>query len=226
MVVYMSYNVVGRNDLAGLGQLLVKFKPDYIFMQEVMATKERIEANLGRHYKCQVNTDPENPDQPGTAVAWRVGIKVEVVPVVTCRIQKLRSEHGVFLNLYPHTGTKGEAARRVLFSQDLMGLISVEREAVLAGDWNCIVRKEDEECQPRYSRKISPDLQQLVRDARYVDLYCKFNPGKVHFTWKRQGVNKSRLDRVYYPENGFIFQFIGSFMVVNNLTIQSFGRMR
>ena len=34
-----------------------------------------------------------------------------------------------------------------------------------------------------------------------VDLYFKFNPGKVHFTWKRQGVNKSRLDRVYYPES-------------------------
>ena len=201
MVVYISYNIAGRNDLAGLAQLLVEFKPDYVFMQEVTVSRERLEANLGRFYNCQVNTDPENLDQPGTAVAWRANIAVEVVPVVTCRLQRLRSVHGTFINVYAHTGTRGEAARRILFGQDLMGMIAEEKDAVLTGDWNCIIRKEDEEFQPRYSRKISPDLKQLVRDARYVDLYCKFNPGKVHFTWKRQGVNKSRLDRVYYPES-------------------------
>ena len=45
MVVYISYNIAGRNDLAGLGQLLVEFKPDYVFMQEVTVSKERLEAN-------------------------------------------------------------------------------------------------------------------------------------------------------------------------------------
>ena len=46
MVVYISYNIAGRNDLAGLAQLLVEFKPDYVFMQEVTVSKERLEANL------------------------------------------------------------------------------------------------------------------------------------------------------------------------------------
>ena len=42
MVVYISYNIAGRNDLAGLGQLLVEFKPDCNFMQEVTVFKERL----------------------------------------------------------------------------------------------------------------------------------------------------------------------------------------
>ena len=44
-----------------------------------------------------MNVDPENPDQLGTAVAWRTSIAVEVVLVVTCRLQRLRSEHGTFI---------------------------------------------------------------------------------------------------------------------------------
>ena len=85
--------------MVGFGQLLVEFKPDYVFMQEVTVSKERLEANLGRFYNCQVNVDPKNPDQPGTAVAWRTSISVEVVLVVTCRLQRLRSEHGTFINV-------------------------------------------------------------------------------------------------------------------------------
>ena len=40
MVVYLSYNVAGSNNLAGLKQLLVAHRPDYVFMQEVSVTKE------------------------------------------------------------------------------------------------------------------------------------------------------------------------------------------
>ena len=85
--------------MAELGQLLMELKPDYVFMQEVTVSKERLEANLGRFYICQVNVDPENPDQPGTAVAWRTSLYMEVVLVVTCRLQRLRSEHGTFINM-------------------------------------------------------------------------------------------------------------------------------
>ena len=84
--------------MAELGQL-VEFKPDYVFMQEVTVSKERLEANLGRFYNCQVNVDPENPDQPGRAVAWRTSIVLKVVLVVTCRLQRLMSEQGIFINV-------------------------------------------------------------------------------------------------------------------------------
>ena len=39
MVVYLSYTVAGRADLAGLKQLILQFKPDYIFLQEMLGTK-------------------------------------------------------------------------------------------------------------------------------------------------------------------------------------------
>ena len=100
MVVYLSYNTAGSNNLAGLKQLLVAHRPDYVFMQEVSATKEQMEAHLGRSYCCQVNVDPENPNQPGSAVAWRSSMEVMVTPVVPCRLQTVKSVHGSFINIY------------------------------------------------------------------------------------------------------------------------------
>ena len=38
----------GRNDLAGLGQLIATHRPDYIFLQEVMVTREQLEGQDGR----------------------------------------------------------------------------------------------------------------------------------------------------------------------------------
>ena len=140
----MSYNVAGGSSLAGLNQLVISHKPDYIFLQEVVVSTEQLEAHLGRKYRCQVNTDSENEKQPGTAIAWKSDLKVEVEPVVMCRMQRMRSTHGHFINVYPSTGTRGEAERRILFTQDLMRVIAVDPDTILVGDWNCIVRKDDE----------------------------------------------------------------------------------
>ena len=57
MVVYLSYNVAGSNNLAGLKQLLVAHRPDYVFMQEVSVSKEQMEVHLGSSYRCQVNVE-------------------------------------------------------------------------------------------------------------------------------------------------------------------------
>ena len=80
-----------KNDLAQLDQLLVGFRPDFVFMQEVAVLKERLQANLGRCFICQVNVDTGNPDQSGAALAWRTSISVEVVLVFTCRLQRLKA---------------------------------------------------------------------------------------------------------------------------------------
>ena len=56
---------------AGLKQLIIQFKPDYIFLQEMVGTKEHLDANLGGEYECQVNVDVQNANQPGCALAWR-----------------------------------------------------------------------------------------------------------------------------------------------------------
>ena len=44
-----------------------------------------------------MNVDLENPDQPGTAVAWRTSFDVEVVLGVSCRLQRLRSWYRTFI---------------------------------------------------------------------------------------------------------------------------------
>ena len=40
-----------------------------------------------------------------------------------------------------------------------------------------------------------------MKDGKFKDMFIKFNLGKRFFTWRRKGANKSRLDRVYYPED-------------------------
>ena len=40
---YSGQEQGGRNDLAGLGQLIATHRPDYIFLQEVMVTREQLE---------------------------------------------------------------------------------------------------------------------------------------------------------------------------------------
>ena len=67
------------------------------FKQEVAVSKERLLANLGRCFICQVNVDTGNPDQPGTAVTWRTSLYVEVVLVVSCRLQRLGSWYRTFM---------------------------------------------------------------------------------------------------------------------------------
>ena len=117
--------MAARSDLAGLGQLVDHFKPDYVFLQEVAVSKEHLEEHLGREYNCQVNIEPDS-SKPGSAVAWRSGMEVQVVPMVPARMQRLDTCHGVFINVYANSRTKGEAARRVLFGQDLVSLIAVD----------------------------------------------------------------------------------------------------
>ena len=104
MVIFLSYNVAGSNNLAGLKQLLVAHRPDYVFMQEVSITKEQMEAHLGSSYRCQVNVDPENLNQPGFAVSWRSSMEVLVTSVVPFRLHTVKSMHGSFINIYANTG--------------------------------------------------------------------------------------------------------------------------
>jgi hypothetical protein len=56
-------------------------------MQEVSRSEEQLEAILGRSYDCQVNLNPDDQNQPGTAVAWRNNLEVEVIPVISGRLQ-------------------------------------------------------------------------------------------------------------------------------------------
>ena len=49
-------------------------------------------------------------------------------------------------------------------------------------------------------RKISVQLKNIIHQSGYIDAFLVNNPGRLGFTWRRRGKNKSRLDRVYIPE--------------------------
>ena len=204
----LSYNVKSEHELANLGLLVQILRPKYIFIQEITLSTDQLEAKIPG-YKGAVNLDPADRRKPGTAVLWRQDLLVRVVAIVPCRMQHVATQDGSFINIYPQSGTKHEKSRRELFNNNLFPILQAPGpKPIMVGDWNCLIRKEDEEppANPlrnngklKYTRKISHELAQIVRDGKYVDAFNHINPGVVEYTWEREGLRKTRLDRVYIP---------------------------
>ena len=53
----ISYNIGSNSHLAGLSQILVKFRPSLIFLQEVRHTTNQLNVQLGRFYEGSCNID-------------------------------------------------------------------------------------------------------------------------------------------------------------------------
>ena len=86
---YLSYNIAGSSNLAGLRQLILMFKPIIIFLQEVTLTSEQLIAVVGNDYSAISNIDNEESCKPGTATLWKSQIEAVVVNIVPLRIQLL-----------------------------------------------------------------------------------------------------------------------------------------
>ena len=143
-MIILSYNVAGGSNLSGLNQLLTMFKPKLVFLQEVTLTSGQLKAVLGGQYDGVCNIDSENSKKPGVAIVWQIGVNVEVTNLVPCRIQVVKCLGEQFVNVYGQPGTQGQRARRILFGEDLLNLLSSgDRLPVLVGDWNCVTRVED-----------------------------------------------------------------------------------
>ena len=201
---FISYNVASRSDLAGLSILVEQFKPLLIFLQEVKITLDQLKIMIGNNYSCELNSDPDDPNKPGTAVAWLTNIDVTVTNIVPRRLQLVSYNMMNFVNVYAHSGSQGRRARCTLFSVDLFNLIqSLPSLPVMTGDWNCVVLPQDvEEDGPgeksQFNAKKSIDLSNLIASNEYIDAfpYCNTLPD---FTWLRKGRRQARLDRTYFP---------------------------
>ena len=144
-ITFLTYNVASSHHLSGVNQLIANFAPLFLFLQEVTINTTQINAIIDRNYKGECNLDPNDPRKPGTAVVWRSDIQVEVVNLITCRIQCLRVWGECFLNVYGFPGTQGQRARKILFGEELLNFLVAERHnlPILVGDWNAVVSPSD-----------------------------------------------------------------------------------
>ena len=97
----LSLNIGLKSDLAGLLTLISVHRLDLILLQEVRMTDEQINQQLGTHgFTGMVNVDAEDPQKPGTALAWRSTLPIkQVSTVVPCRVQHARLGSYSILNI-------------------------------------------------------------------------------------------------------------------------------
>ena len=75
---FLSLNVGGNSNLAGLSMTISITKFDVILLQEIKSTQSQIDSLVSRFgFKSLVNIDSDDMNKPGTAVLWR-----STVPVV------------------------------------------------------------------------------------------------------------------------------------------------
>ena len=114
----LSLNVASRNDLAGLLQIIDIEKPELCFLQEVTINTEELKAMIQvKGFTGEANIDETNNKKPGTAVIWKLGLRVsEVFSVVQNRGQSLKFGGKSFLNIYaPSGGGVKKQERREFF---------------------------------------------------------------------------------------------------------------
>ena len=127
-----------------------------------------------------------------------------VTNIVPLRLQLLWSTmYGNFVNVYAHSGSKGEKGRKSLFTESLLDITQVTKpKPILIGDWNCLIRLEDKEGWSNHDQeptKLSLELKQLISSGYYTDAFLCNNNQRIGYTWRRRGKKSSRLDRVYIP---------------------------
>ena len=123
----LSLNIGLKSDLAGLLTLISVHRLDLILLQEVRMTDEQINQQLGTHgFTGMVNVDAEDPQKPGTALAWRSTLPIkQVSTVVPCRVQHARLGSYSILNIYAPSGSDRKVERVFFFSREAFQAFSL-----------------------------------------------------------------------------------------------------
>lgn len=88
------------------------------------------------------------------------------------------------------------AERKLFFESSVSHFAATDGKVILAGDFNCVIRKEDRSCRKGFKDSSVRELKRLLRDNDLEDIALGKDDTSVHFThW--QGASHARLDRIY-----------------------------
>ena len=202
---FLSLNIGMKSNLAGLVTMMVDYKLDIIFLQEVKMTDEELASKIGRFgYECKVNINIEDLSKPGTAIVWRSTLSIkEVNTLVTCRAQVALLDGYALLNIYAPSGSDKKYERGAFFSQELFRAFYLHPEAkwIVGGDFNCVLQRSDVENGTGFDQKKCPQLADLVSVKNLQDVFRSKYPRGREYTFFRTSAAPSRLDRYYLPMN-------------------------
>ena len=196
----LSLNIGLKSDLTDLLTLISVHKLDVVMLQEVRITDEQINQQLGNHgFTGKVNIDVENPQIPGTALAWRSTLPIrQVSAAVPCRMQyALLGSHSIF-NIYAPSGSDKKVERGLFFAREVFQAFSLGSSSlILGGDFNCVLGPIDIENGTGFNQKKCPQLSDLVTIKNLQDIFRYVYPRTKEFTFFRTNCAPSRLDRFY-----------------------------
>jgi exonuclease III len=198
----ISLNIGGNSTIyGGLFDILRRVKPMFVFLQEVSVDSSTLTELVRRFgYLARVTVDLSAGKGLGVATVWREELLVEIQEVEVNRVQLVCCGGQSFLNVYvPTYGGKHSAWKRREFFGDI--LLRAVRGGVgrpiLVGDWNCVLDDRDVELGVKGKKNVQ--LEELVKEFNYVDVFRVLYPDKLEFTWWRPRNSAARLDRMYVP---------------------------
>jgi exonuclease III len=158
-----------------LGDFLKKQAIDIALLQEV--TQPQVEHISGYTTHLNIGTEAR-----GTAITMKAGINA-------MRLRRLPSERGIaglikgthVVNIYAPSGAEHRQEREAFFTNELPWLLpTTECDLILAGDFNCIIERDDATGQGNHSRA----LDQLIRGFHLTDAWDHKaeNKGYTHTT--------------------------------------------
>ena len=85
----ISQNIASSQRLERITDVVKSEKPDLFLIQEITLNTVQLQAALDPfQYKCETNTDQDNPCAPGTAVIWKADLPTPLVSnIVSCSLQ-------------------------------------------------------------------------------------------------------------------------------------------
>ena len=123
---FFSLNVGTSNLLAGLPSLVSSENLDVIFLQEIRLNSTQIEKLLPG-FRAEANNDSDNPQRPGTAIAWRISnVNLEnVTSVSLCSLQVASLGQYRLVNIYAPSGSNKRNEREIFYAQEVFNLLQM-----------------------------------------------------------------------------------------------------
>ena len=203
LISFLSLNVGGSTNLAGLNMTLNLMSFDVIFVQEIKSSQLQLDALVQKlGFSSLVNIDTNDSEKPGTALIWKNSIPLTgAVNLVSCRLQMAENMNYRIFNCYAPSGSGNKFARNQFYGEIVFKYLRSFSGSInlLAGAHNSVLRREDVEDGFGFSRKFCESLNSLVKCEHLVDCFLHLKR-PLSFTFHRPGKAKSRLDRFYISE--------------------------
>ena len=192
----LTLNTNTRADLAGLPTLLRENRPDFVFIQEVNISLERLRAAVsGLGYSVWLSS----ADQPKRVIAvLSLHPEATVSNLIPGYLQKVIFEDLAIFHL--HAPSDSVIRNKITFFQQIADHIVQlpNLKPILVGDFNCVTNARDLE-NDSFIRRSVPFLTDYIHVNHFSDAFRVLHPATTRFSWYRRGCAAARLDRIYLP---------------------------